>query len=305
MLDLSVVILTYNEEIHISRCIRSVSSIARKVIVVDSESNDNTVKLATSLGAEVYTHKWPGNQAAQFNWALDNIPISTEWVLRLDADEYPSQELLAELNERLPEMDADTNGVLLPLKNIWMGKLLNRGGSKIKILRLFRYGYGRYESRMMDEHIEISDGNIIEFVNPFIDDNINNLSWWTNKHVGYAIREAVELLDLKYNISGGQSGNNLNKLSSEAKRRRELKLKYAKQPLFWRSFAYFIYRYFVKGGVFEGKEGFLRHFLQGWWYRTLVDANIFQIEKNTGGDPDKIKILLKQQYGIDFDENRS
>lgn len=293
MLDLTVIILTKNEEIHIKRCIESVQPIAREIIVVDSESTDRTIEIAEEAGASVYVHKWPGNQAAQFNWALDNVPISTEWILRLDADEYPSEELIKEIKNKLPQISPAVCGIMLPLKNVWMGKPLTRGGSKIRILRLFRTGKARYEARMMDEQMEVLEGEITSFEHPFVDDNLNNLSWWTNKHINYAIREAAELLDIEYNLSGKSNVENLENLSQDARHRRELKLKYAKQPLFWRAFAYFIYRYFVKGGIFEGKEGFLRHFLQGWWYRTLVDANIFQIKKNCGNDPDQIQKYLK------------
>lgn len=300
MLDLTVIILTYNESIHIERCINSVRSIASHVIVVDSESTDDTRQIAKSLGADVYINPWPGNQAAQFNWALDNTDISTEWILRLDADEYPTEDLIIELNNRLPSLEGDVSAVMLPLKNMWMGHPLKYGGAEISILRLFRTGLGRYESRMMDEHIEISRGQIIYFKHPFVDDNLNNINWWTNKHVGYATREAAELLDIEFNLSGTKESGHINNLSPEAQHRRVRKLKYARQPLFWRSFAYFIYRYFVKGGFMEGKKGFLRHFLQGWWYRTLVDANIYQIKKKCDSDPVKIKECLKNEYGIDF-----
>ena len=78
------------------------------------------------------------------------------------------------------------------------------------------------------------------------------------------------------------------------------KHKYAKQPLFWRSFAYFCYRYFLKGAFLDGKVGFIWTFLQGWWYRTLVDAKIFEIKKACGNDKDKIRALLKNVYHIDI-----
>lgn len=298
MIDLTVVILTFNEEIHIRRCIESVSSIARQIIVIDSESTDSTVGIAKSLGAEVYSHKWPGNQAEQFNWAIDNVKIDSSWILRLDADEYLSEGLRAEIEQRLPTLDPNVSGVVLPLSNIWMGRELRYGGSKIGILRIFRTGKGRYGVRKMDEHLEILNGDIINFEHPFVDDNLNNFSWWTNKHIGYAIREAAELLDLEYGFS--ITRDEKDNLCKEAQIRRKRKEKYARQPLFWRAFAYFVFRYFIKGGFLDGKEGFLRHFLQGWWYRTLVDANIYQIKKRCCNDASRIKDCLENDYGIRF-----
>lgn len=299
-MDITAIILTKDEAVHIRRCIENVAPLCKKVYVVDCFSTDGTQEIARSLGAEVVEHEWPGNQAAQFNWALDNLTINTEWILRLDADEYLTPELIAELKEKLPRVPSGIKGIMLPLKNVWMGKPLKHGGATIKILRLFRTGYGRYEARMMDEQLEITGGEISEFQYPFVDDNLNDLNWWTNKHLGYSNREAAELLDLEYNLSDRDTNGNLDHLSPDARHRRELKLKYAKQPIFWRSFAYFVYRYFFKRGFLEGKEGFLRHFLQGWWYRTLVDAKIYEIKKRCGNNPEKIKEYLKSHYNITF-----
>lgn len=83
MLDITVIILTYNEEIHIRRCLENVRQFASKVYVVDCLSTDRTVEIVKKLGAEIVEHEWPGNQAEQFNWALANLSISTKWVLRL------------------------------------------------------------------------------------------------------------------------------------------------------------------------------------------------------------------------------
>ena len=154
MLDLSVIILTFNEEIHIRRCIENVCAIAQKVYVVDCYSTDRTVKIAKECGAEVVMHKWPGNQADQFNWALDNIPINTEWVLRLDADEYLSEGLISEFNVRIPDIDKSISAVTLPLGRAFMGKILKHGiVNDVKMIRLFRRGKVRYEKRLMDDHL--------------------------------------------------------------------------------------------------------------------------------------------------------
>ncbi|MCS3062904.1 glycosyltransferase [Parabacteroides distasonis] len=80
----------------------NVKQFASKVYVVDCFSIDRTAQIAKELGAEVIEHEWPGNQAEQFNWALDNLPITTEWILRLDADEYLLPGLIEELPEKLP-----------------------------------------------------------------------------------------------------------------------------------------------------------------------------------------------------------
>jgi glycosyltransferase involved in cell wall biosynthesis len=296
MLDISVIILTFNEEQHIKRCLENVNQFAKKVYVIDSFSTDNTVAIAESMGATVIQHKWPGNQAEQFNWALKNIEIDTEWIFRLDADEYLLPELIEELQAKVPLLDENITGITFKRRHIFLGRWMKRGTYPVMILRMFRTGKAVCEQRLMDEHIELLEGENITFEHDFVDENLNNLSWWAQKHVGYAVREAAELLDIEYNITGNNSGER--HLSEKTLQKRKLKLKYAKKPLFWRSFAYFIYRYFFKLGFLEGKEGFLWSFMQGWWYRTLVDAKVFEIKKACGNDKGKIIAHLKEHYNI-------
>ena len=148
----------------------------------------------------------------------------------------------------------------------------------------------------MDEHIKLSEGESVQFKHAFADDNLNSINWWTQKHIGYAIREAVDLLDIELGLF--ENTEHEATISDQAKRKRHLKLKYAKKPLFLRTFIYFFYRYIIKLGFLEGKEGFLWHFLQGWWYRTLVDANIYEIKKACGNDIGKIKNYINDKHGL-------
>lgn len=295
MLDITVVILTYNEEIHIRRCLANAFRFAKKVVIIDSYSNDRTLDIAREFTAvEILQHKWENNHAKQFNWGLANAGISTQWVFRLDADEYLSDELISELEEKLPDMPADVTAVSLPLRRVFLGKIMRRGLGKIIIVRLFRYGKAQSEIRCMDEHIQIEEGRIVQFKYEFVDDNLNNLSWWTNKHVGYAVRDAADLLDIELDIFGNNGKDKI--LVESALKKRKMKQRYAGMPLFWRSFFYFLYRYFLKGGFLDGKEGFLWHFLQGWWFKTLADAKVFEIKRACGTDREKIKKYLREVY---------
>lgn len=298
MLDLSVIILTYNEELHIRRCLDNITDIARQIFIIDCFSTDKTVEIAKLYpNVDVLQNKWI-NHAIQFNWALNNAPIKTKWVLRLDADEYLTEELKQELQNRLPSLSDNYTGVILPLRRVFLGRIIHRGMPQVKLLRLFQYGKANSEVRQMDEHIQLICGETIEFKNEFADDNLNDISWWTRKHVGYAIREAVDLIDIEFDLTGSAKNDADLHISPQALAKRMKKHKYARQPLFWRAFAYFCYRYFFKLGFTEGKEGFLWHFLQGWWYRTLVDAKVFEIKMKCGNDREKIKTLLKRDYNI-------
>ena len=300
MMDISVIILTYNEEIHIKRCLDRISKYVKNVFIIDSFSTDNTLEIAKEYNnVKILQNKWT-NYATQFNWALENADINSEWVLRLDADEYLTPELIDELSNKLPTLGDDVSGVIFPLRRVFLGRVIRRGMNQVKLLRLFRNGKAKSEVRLMDEHIQLLEGSTIEFEHEFADDNLNNLSWWAQKHIGYAIREAVDLLDIEYDLTNAGKSDEEKQISEQAHQKRMLKHKYAMKPLFWRSFAYFCYRYFFKLGFFEGKEGFLWHFMQGWWYRTMVDAKVFEIKKACGNDKELIKKHLRKLYNINI-----
>ena len=298
-LDITTIILTYNEEIHIQRCVENVIPFSKKVYVVDSHSTDRTKEIAELCGAEVITHDWPGNQAEQFNWALKNLDISTEWILRLDADEYLLPDLIEELHNVLPGTDETISAFSLSRARAFLGRVLHHGiVNNVNIVRLFRKGKAVYENRIMDEHLRILEGQTAQLKHQFIDDNRMTVGQFIEKHNNYASREAALLLDAEFCLT------DINQLStdhgSEVEKKRAQKAKYARMPLFWRAFGYFIYRYVFKCGFLDGKEGFLWDFLQGWWYRTLVDAKIFEIKRACGNDKEKIKSYLKYNYHINM-----
>jgi glycosyltransferase involved in cell wall biosynthesis len=269
----------------------------KKVFVIDSPSTDNTVAICNEFdNVEVVVHKYPGNQAEQFNWALDNVKIDTEWILRLDADEYLLPELVEELCSRVPSLPIDVAGIEFKRRHIFMGKWVKRGIYPVIMMRMFRRGKGRYDARLMDEHIALSEGNSIVFENDFCDHSLINVSDYCRKHINYAEREACEVLDEEFALSS-HIDTSLT-LGVQAQEKHKKKGTYNKLPLFWRSFAYFCYRYFVKGAFLDGKEGFLFAFLQGWWYRTLVDAKIYECKKACGDNPEAIKKYIAEHWGI-------
>lgn len=295
MLDLTVIILTYNESLHIRRCLTNVKALARRIVVVDCQSTDDTVAICQELGAEIVTHPWPGNQAEQFNWALDHIQIDTTWILRLDADEYLLPELIAELEKRVPSLPTEVTGIELRRRHIFMGRWVKHGIYPVMMLRMFRNGFGKYENRLMDEHVTLTSGRIIQSEHDFVDHSLINLSDYCRKHIGYSVREAAMALDEEYGWTEQRETLNLGR-QAEAKHR--TKSRYYRLPKFWRSFAYFLYRYVLRGGFLDGKEGFLFAFIQGWWYRTLVDAKIAEIKRECGNDREKIREHLNLVYGI-------
>lgn len=297
-LDITTIILTYNEEIHIRRCLENVCPFSKKVYVIDSPSTDRTVEICKEFPeVEVVVHEYPGNQAAQYNWAIDNLPIDTEWTMRIDADEYYLPELVEEMRLKVPTLPADVTGIEFKRRHIFMGKWVKHGVYPVVMLRMCRTGKGRYEERLMDEHYTISEGRSIMMDNDFCDHSLINISDYSRKHINYAQREAAEILAESLDIRGEGIDSGL---SNQAEDKRKKKSGYNKLPLFWRSFAYFVYRYILKGGFLDGKEGFLFAFIQGWWYRTLVDAKVYEAKKACGEDREKLKDYIKKEWGIEI-----
>jgi glycosyltransferase involved in cell wall biosynthesis len=275
-LTLTVVILTKNEECHIERALSSVASIADRCLVVDSGSTDRTMELARVSGAEVLENPWV-NYATQFNWALDQLPPETDWVLRLDADEIVTDPLAIDIIHELPTLGEEVSGAYISRRMTFLGRPIRWGGVfPIRVLRLFRHGKGRCENRWMDEHILV-DGATTDLSGEIIDDNLNSLTWWTEKHNAYASREVVDLLNLEHGFMAHETVADLSG-GQQAGIKRWLKERvYARLPGGVRAFAYFVYRYVIRLGFLDGKEGTAFHVLQGFWYRYLVDMKLHEV----------------------------
>lgn len=301
--SVAAIVLTYNEERHIERCLESVRSCTSHAYVVDSYSEDRTCELAESCGATVVQHEFI-NQAKQFNWALDNLGISAEWILRIDADEYLTDGLQRELSERVHSISEGVAGVHLRRRIKFLGKSIRHGGIyPQKVLRLFRNGRGRCEDKWMDEHITV-EGDTTEFDHDLVDENLQPLGWWVDKHNRYATREAVEVLDERYDILPGSNSETDELegdiLGDQDQRKRQLKQLYEEVPPFLRPVLYFLFRYFVQQGFRDGIPGLVWHFLQGGWYRFLVDAKVYEAESRGGNRAGAIRDFLEEEYGLEL-----
>lgn len=299
-MDLTVIILTFNEEKHIERCIKSLQSFSQDIFIIDSFSTDKTIEIAQSLGAQVFKNPWPNNHATQFNWGLENCPIKTKWVMRMDADEYVTPELANEIQQKMGALEKNITGIHVKRRVYFMDKWIKYGGYyPTWLLRIWQYSKGFCEERWMDEHIKLTDGDTVRFNYDIVDRNLHGLTIWTEKHNNYATREAVDVLNTLY---GFLKYDDIEPafFGSQAQRKRWLKLKYTQMPLFLRPFIYFHYRYFFQLGFLDGKSGLIWHFLQGFWYRFLVDAKINEIYFKAGKSKEAILEVLKSEYKINL-----
>ena len=277
MTKLTAIVLTFNERLHLDRCLRSLSSVVDQIIVIDSYSTDETIEIAKHHGVDILQRKFT-THADQFNWALKTADIKGQWVLRIDADEFIERNAGEKLRTQISRLSADTAGISLNRSIVFQGRTVKFGGvANRKVLRLFRLGKGICEDRRMDEHI-IVHGHVAHIDLLIIDMNLNSISWWIKKHNDYATKEAVEIA-----LSSHSSSSLVNEggyqLARTTKKIRILKnYCYLKSPLILRVFAYFFYRYFLRLGICDHQYG-LYHILSALWYRLLVDVKLKEIQK--------------------------
>lgn len=293
---ITAIILTHNESVHVVRCIDSLSGVVDRIVVVDSGSIDGTTELARTKGADVYRNPWI-NYATQFNWALDQTEINTDWVFRIDADEIVSEGLLKHLIEfRGGTVSNDLCGIYVRRRIIFQGREIKWGGcGNLFMLRMFRFGRGRCESRWMDEHIVINFGATIRWFSTLYDDNRSGLTYWIGKHNQYATREAIDVILRRE----AESQSALSYGSSQIALKRYLKDGvYARSPKYLRACMYFSLRFFFQLGFLDGLKGLQFHFMQCLWYRFLVDMKIEEFEdraRRLGISPPK---MLSEECGV-------
>tara|TARA_B100000686_G_C16623441_1_gene880489 strand:+ start:138 stop:977 length:840 start_codon:yes stop_codon:yes gene_type:complete len=274
--NLTVIVLTHNEELNIEECLRSLVPLKCRIVVVDSGSSDKTLEIVQNHKVEIYNHEF-NNYGDQRNWAQQNTGIETDWVLHIDADERLNK-LLCEniINVLMDNSNSEIDGYLISRRTIFMGKFIRYGGHyPVYHNRMFRIAKGMCETRLYDQHF-IVDG-IVEKLSGDIIDVTDDLDDWFNRHMKWAEMEAEQIL-------GNNKKNKLvqSKLGgTPIERRRWMKNNlYYKMPLFLRCLIYFGYRYFVRLGVLDGYKGLIFHFLHGFWYRFKVDTCILKKKLN-------------------------
>jgi glycosyltransferase involved in cell wall biosynthesis len=263
----TIVILSFNSSDTLGATIASVKPLSSDIFVVDSGSTDDTVQIAVQAGAQVLHHAFE-NYGLQRNWAIDNIPGRNLWQLHLDADE----QITSQLREEIIAISDNTpyDGFLIPRYLRFMGRLLRHNLAPTFHMRLFRAGTARCEIRHYDQHF-ICSGSTAALKNGMIDDIRMPLTEWTRRHNLWSDAEVRELLSktTEGRIQGKLFGNSI-------QRKRLLRSLYNGLPLFVRPVLLFFYRYIIRLGFWDGKEGLIFCVLQTFWFRFLIDAKLFE-----------------------------
>ena len=300
MTQITAIILTFNEEKHIARCIESLQSVCTRIVLIDSYSTDRTVEIAKGLGAEILSHAWENNYAKQLNWGIQAADIYSEWTLRIDADEFLSPELQEEIKHTLGTISSHISGIEFTRKVYFKGKWIRFGGFyPIHLLRLWRTGLGSCEQRLMDEHIVLTEGETLRFKEHVIDENLNSMHWWVLKHNNYARREAADALNQKYQFTYTTDLTASGSGQAQLKRIAKNSL-YNRMPMGFRALLYFLFRFVFQLGFLDHPKVWIFHFMQGLWYRLLVDVNIYEAEKATNKDPQLMKAMIVDEWKIEL-----
>jgi glycosyltransferase involved in cell wall biosynthesis len=276
-----VVLLTRDEEENLPRCLASLEGLPAEVFVVDSGSRDGTRALAEKAGASVHHHDFESH-SLQWRWALENLPLRTDWVLGLDADQRLDSGLAAEIAAVLRSPGAEgTAGWFVRRRQFFRGREIRWGGYGGKrLLKLFRRDAVVLDGQDRVDHRFWVRGRTGSLRRPIVEENRKeeDLDFFLRKHLGYARRQAEE-------EAGGARRWAVEPalLGSPDQRSARSKDLWARMPLYWRPTLYFLWRYVLLLGFLDGRQGFLFHFLQAYWYRVLVDAHLDALRRGAGG----------------------
>lgn len=294
---LAIIILTFNEERHIGACLDSLAGVEAPIFVVDSFSTDRTVDLLKERQITFVQRPFL-HYADQRNWAQQHCPFQSEWVLHIDAGERLTPELSHWLRNRF-DPDGAPDGIMFSRRTLFLRKWIRYGGHYPSYhLRLFRIAKGHCEQKAYDQHFVCQGATIKAPTGLDLYDLVSdNLADFTTRHTRWAIMEAVE----KVSRAPGRGEVRPRLYGTPIERRRWLKHQvFGRAPLFLRAVLYFGYRYFLRLGFLDGGPGLVFHFLQGCWFRFLVDSVVLEIRREQDFGNGDLRETIARLYGEKF-----
>jgi len=285
-MNLSVIVLTFNEEVNIEACLSSVVGWAHDVFMVDSYSTDRTLEIVASLGAKVYQHGWD-HIADQRNWALANLPLSTEWILFVDADERVPPGLCVEIERAIVEAGPNLAAFAVRQEFYFLGQPLRHVHTASAQIRLVRRGRAIWQRTEGTDERCVVDGDIALLANRLIHLDRKGLSGWIIKHDWYATERAKDIIaEKRISPPLGHGQHTEIHVHWYARLKWFLRQKF---PIMLRPFAYFVYTYVFKLGFLDGRAGFAYAFLHELWFYMMVNWKVREmktgIPSGSGEDP--------------------
>ncbi|MGI4019971.1 MAG: exosortase Y [Janthinobacterium lividum] len=304
MKPFSFIILTFNEEIHLPRLLQSIQILDATVFVLDSGSTDRTLDVCEKYAVKTAFHPFE-NHPKQWDFALKVFDIKTNWVICLDADQQVSPELLLKLKNFDEKEFENINGIYFNRKNYFKGKWIKYGGYyPFYLLKMFRYNVGFSDLNENMDHRFIVPGKSVIWKDGFLhEENLkeNQISFWISKHNIYSDLLAQEEVDRLQKIRQQTLKPKFGGTPDE--RTAWLKNIWWKLPRYWRPSIYFFYRMFFQLGFLDGRTGIIFHFLQGFWFRLMVDVKIDELlqvqhTKNSHNQNTNKKTVLR--FAVNF-----
>ena len=253
-LSISAVILTYNEEKNIEKCLNSVSNWVDEKIIVDSFSTDKTLEIARRYTDKIYQNKYDGHPQ-QWQWTLDNVSIKNDWIFAIDADFVVTEELWEEISRRFAQLDKEVSGFYVRHKETFKGKPILHGGVYPSYwLRIFKKNKVRIdENELVDVHFYV-DGKTEKLEFDLIEHNLKDdgIFFWIEKQNKFAKKYAIEEIKRRNRSLDYPVKPTL--LGSQDQRKLFFKNIWHRLPLYVRPFIYFFYRYILKLGFLDGKR---------------------------------------------------
>lgn len=273
-------VLTKDEERNIRRAVESLLKATDTIVVVDSGSTDDTISIAKELGAVVWEHPYE-TYPAQRNWALDEIErqYGAAWVFHLDADEWLSDELAAELRERVPTFGTDADFYLTRLRRRFDGRILRYGGFGVLWLtRIMHTQRTRYEGEGFNEHLTIPEDARIARLEGWLEHgDVDDWNRYIAKHNRYSSQEAQTIIELK---SGRAKALTLRDVAQDP----TLKMRYLRErvwnrlPVSLKPAIRFFQIYVAFGGFLDGRSGLRRAVFEAWQEMT-TDLKVEEIQR--------------------------
>jgi glycosyltransferase involved in cell wall biosynthesis len=276
----SFAILTYNEEQHLPRLLQSISRLNAPLFILDSGSTDRTIEIGQQFGATILTHPFE-NHPRQWDFALKNFQITTPWIICLDADQIVTEELHTRLLSFKDEDYTGVEGIYFNRKNFFKGRWIKHGGYyPFYLLKMFRYGVGFSDTNENMDHRFVVPGKTLTWKDGvIIEENLkeNNIRFWIDKHNRYSDLVAHE--EVERMMQAKTQTVKPNAWGSPNERKAWRKRLWWKLPRYVRPALYFTQRFIFQLGFLDGRTGVIFHFLQGFWFRLIVDVKIDELLK--------------------------